>query len=109
MIVCLPVTADGQVGHSWGRADRVAIADVVESGISRWEEFAVGWDQTHDAAGEGQHEQHHQRIARFLIDHEVACVVAEHMGPPMQQMLGQMSIKVTLGASGDARTAAAAG
>lgn len=104
MIVCLPVTADGQIGHGWGRADRVAIADVGESGISRWDEFAVGWDQLHDADGEGQH---HARIARFLTDHGVTCVVAGHMGPPMQHMLGLMGIGVRLGASGDARAAAA--
>lgn len=103
MIVCLPVTEDGQIGHSWGRAERVAIADVGEAGVNRWDEFAVGWDQLHDADGEGRH---HARIARFLTDHQVAFVVAGHMGPPMQQMLGKMSIGVRLGASGDARVAA---
>jgi len=105
MIVCLPVTADGQIGHSWGRADRVAVADVGASGISRWDEFEVGWDQTHDAA---DHDSHHQRIARFLTDHKVTFVVAGHMGPPMQQMLGQMGIGVQLGANGEARSAAIA-
>jgi predicted Fe-Mo cluster-binding NifX family protein len=103
MIVCLPVTADGQVGPSWGRADRVAVADVGASGIGSWEEFAVGWDQTHDAS---DHDQHHQRIARFLTDHRVTCVVAGHMGPPMQQMLDQMGISVRLGAGGEGRSAA---
>jgi predicted Fe-Mo cluster-binding NifX family protein len=103
MIICLPVTAAGQIGHSWGRADRVAIAEVGDSGISTWEEFEVGWDQTHDAV---EHSQHHERIARFLTDHHVACVVAGHMGPPMQQMLGEMGISVQLGAAGEARSAA---
>jgi predicted Fe-Mo cluster-binding NifX family protein len=104
MIVCLPVTADGQMGQSWGRADRVAIAEVGELGISKWEEFEVGWDKTHDAL---EHGQHHERIARFLTDHRVGCVVAGHMGPPMVQMLGEMGISVRLGASGEARKAAA--
>ena len=103
MIVCLPVTVDGQIGHSWGRADRVAVADVGGSGISRWDEFEVGWDQTHDAP---DHDGHHQRIARFLTDHKVTFVVAGHMGPPMQQMLDEMGIGVRLGASGEARSAA---
>jgi predicted Fe-Mo cluster-binding NifX family protein len=103
MIICLPVTAAGQIGQSWGRADRVAIAEVGDSGISRWEEFEVGWNQTHDAV---EHSQHHERIARFLTDHHVACVVAGHMGPPMQQMLGEMGISVQLGAAGEARSAA---
>jgi predicted Fe-Mo cluster-binding NifX family protein len=103
MIVCLPVTADGQIGHSWGRAERVAVADVGASGIGRWDEFAVGWNQTHDAA---DHDSHHARIARFLTDHKVTFVVAGHMGQPMVEMLGQMSIGVRLGASGEARSAA---
>ena len=103
MIVCLPVTVDGQVGPSWGRAERVAIAEVADSGIGRWDEFEVGWDQTHDAADHGQH---HARIARFLMDHKVGFVVAGHMGPPMVQMLGQMGIGVRLDASGEARSAA---
>jgi predicted Fe-Mo cluster-binding NifX family protein len=103
MIICLPVTADGQVGPSWGRADRVAIADVGDSGIGRWDEFEVRWDQTHDSP---DHDQHHHRIARFLTDHQVTCVVAGHMGPPMQQMLDEMGISVRLGVGGEARSAA---
>ena len=102
MIVCLPVTADGHMGQSWGRADRVAIAEVGDSGVGTWEEFEVGWDKTHDV---GEHSEHHDRIARFLTDHHVACVVAGHMGPPMVQMLGQMGISVRLGATGEARSA----
>ena len=103
MVVCLPVTADGEMGQSWGRADRVAIAEVGDSGIGTWEEFEVGWDKTHDV---GEHSEHHDRIARFLTDHHVACVVAGHMGPPMVQMLDQMGITVRPGATGEARSAA---
>jgi len=105
MIVCLPVTADGQIGQSWGRAERVAVAELGESGISRWDEFEVRWDQTHDLP---DHNQHHERIASFLVDHKVGCVVAGHMGPPMVEMLDQMRIGVQLGASGEARSAAIA-
>jgi predicted Fe-Mo cluster-binding NifX family protein len=54
----------------------------------------------------GEHSDHHERIARFLTDHHVACVVAGHMGPPMAQMLGEMEIVVRLGAAGEARAAA---
>jgi predicted Fe-Mo cluster-binding NifX family protein len=72
MIVCVPVTADGQVGGGWGRADRVAVADVDNAGVT---------------------------------EHKVTCVVAGHMGPPMEHMLGQMGITVRLGATGDARAA----
>jgi predicted Fe-Mo cluster-binding NifX family protein len=105
MIVCLPVTADGQLGQSWGRADRVAIAEVGATEITSWQEFEVGWDKSHDV---GEHSEHHDRIARFLIDHHVGCVVAGHMGPPMVEMLGEMGINVRLGAAGEARAAAVA-
>ena len=105
MIVCLPVTADGQIGHSWGRAERVAVAEVGDAGIGRWEEFEVRWDQTHDLP---DHDQHHERIARFLVDQKVGCVAAGHMGPPMVEMLDRMGIGVRLGASGEARLAAVA-
>jgi predicted Fe-Mo cluster-binding NifX family protein len=102
MVVCIPVTADGQVAGGWGRANRVAVAEVAGGTIASWQEFEVGWDGLHDQGTEGSH---HARIARFLTDHGVNAVVAEHMGPPMQQMLGQMGLTVRLGASGDARQA----
>ena len=103
MIVCLPTTGDGQIGGSWGRADRVSVARVAGDAIESWQDFAVGWDGLHDEGTEGSH---HARIARFLQEQGVECVVAGHMGPPMQRMLGQMGIAVRLGAQGDARQAA---
>ncbi len=103
MIVCIPVTPDGQVGDSWGRAPRVAVADVSNGGIAAWEEFDVAWDRLHDEGTEGGH---HARVARFLADHGVQAVAAGHMGPPMQHTLARMGIAVKLGASGDARRAA---
>src|SRR5665648_1289190 len=45
--------------------------------IIDWQEFDVGWDDLHDEGTEGAH---HARVARFLIDHHVDVVVAEHMG-----------------------------
>ncbi len=106
MIVCVPVTHDGQVGGGWGRAGRVAVAAVADGAVTRWEEFEVGWDRLHDEGSEGGH---HARIARFLSEHGVERVVAGHMGPPMEQMLGRMGIAVRLGAEGDARQAVTVG
>ncbi len=63
MRVCVPVTADGKVDPRWGRASRVAVADVADGGIRDWQEFAVDWDVLHDQGTEGAH---HARIARFL-------------------------------------------
>ena len=105
LVVCLPVGEDGRVGHSWGRAPRVAVGEVAEGRVLRWEEFAVGWDSLHDAAGEGSH---HARIASFLRDHEVQAVAAGHMGEPMRHMLARMGIELRLGAEGEARAVALA-
>ena len=103
MNVALPVTADGQVDHSWGRAPRVAVAAVDEGQVVGWQEFAVGWDQLHDEGTEGGH---HARIATFLRDHHVDVVAAGHMGAPMVEMLRRMGIATLLGVTGDARSAA---
>ncbi len=102
MIVCVPVSPDGQVGDGWGRAERVAVADLHNGAITAWTEHDVRWDALHDVSAEGGH---HARVATFLKDHGVEVVVAGHMGPPMQQMLMRMRIVARLGATGDARTA----
>ena len=101
--MCIPVAGDGSIDPRWGRAARVAVATLAGGGVDRWEEFEVGWDRLHDSGGEGEH---HARIARFLREHGVERVVAGHMGPPMQHMLGRMGVEVVLGASGPAREAA---
>lgn len=101
-IVCVPVRPDGQLDPRWGKAAAVAVARVQGDAIASWEVFPVGWDVLHDAGGEGGH---HARVARFLMEHGVNVVVANHMGPPMEQMLRQMRLTVRLGAAGDAHRA----
>ena len=105
MVVCVPVGPDGAIDPRWGRAHRVAVAQVEEDGISDWQEFEVNWDALHDEGTEGSH---HARVTRFLRDHRVEAVAAGHMGPPMVNMLHQMGLTIRLGASGDARQAAMA-
>jgi len=105
MVICVPVTTEGLIDPRWGRADRVAIAETAGDGIASWQEFDVGWGTLHDEGTEGSH---HARIARFLQEHHVQTVVADHMGPPMEHMLQQMGLAVHLGAAGDAREAAIA-
>jgi len=99
MIVCMPVTSTGDIDPRWGRAARVAVVEVQNGELLRWEELEVAWDQLHDAGTEGGH---HARVARFLQDHRIDIVVANHMGEPMVQMLDRMGIEVRLGVSGDA-------
>ena len=105
MIVCVPVTPEGEVDPRWGRAARVAVARVEGGRIAAWDEHDVGWDVLHDVGTEGGH---HARVATFLRDHRVEVVVAGHMGPPMAQMLANLRILARTGAQGDARAAVAA-
>ncbi|MCY0897443.1 MAG: hypothetical protein OWU33_00670 [Firmicutes bacterium] len=104
MVVAIAVTDNEDVGGGWGRARNVAIATVDPNGeIRSWEVHAVHWDELHDSGGEGQH---HARIARFLLDHQVQRVIAGHMGPGMVHMLEKMNIDVVVDVHGSAREAA---
>ena len=105
MILCIPVTDDGQTGGGWGRARRLAFATASGGQITAWQELDVGWDVAHDEGTEGSH---HARVARALLDHHVDVVVTEHMGPGMVRMLAKMQIRTSLGAHGDARAAVVA-
>ena len=102
MIVCVPVNGAGVIDPRWGRADRLAIAEVDDRQIVAWQEFDVGWDRLHDEGTEGSH---HARVARVVTEHGVQAVVAAHMGDPMVRMLEKLGLAVHLGASGDARKA----
>lgn len=102
MSIATPVDDNGQIAPGWGRARQVAVATTDGDEISHWRVIRVGWDVAHDEGSEGAH---HARVARFLIDHEVTTVVAEHMGPGMARMLATMGLTVLLGAHGDARAA----
>jgi predicted Fe-Mo cluster-binding NifX family protein len=101
-VVCVPVTAEGEVDRRWGKAERVALARVEDHALADWQVLEVGWDRSHDAGPEGQH---HGRIVRFLRDHDVSVVVAGGMGPPMQHTLSRLGVRTVLGAQGDARSA----
>ena len=103
MRVCVPITDDGQVDPRWGRADRVALADVADGEICDWQEFTVRWGTLHDQGTEGAH---HARVARFLRDNQVDAVAVCHVGPGMHRMLDSMAIRVVTGPGGDARSAA---
>ena len=102
MIVCVPVTTEGMVDPRWGRADWVAVADVVEGRIVSWQEVEVSWSRLHD---EGTPGSHHARVVSFLREHQVEAVVANHIGDGMVRTLGTMGLPTHLGAAGDARAA----
>jgi predicted Fe-Mo cluster-binding NifX family protein len=92
------------VGHSWGKARTVAVAEVADGRIERWDEFDVGRDTSHDA---GTHGSHHAAVACFLKEHEVAVVLVIKVGDSMARMLHTMGIRVESGVTGDARAALA--
>lgn len=102
MIVCVPVTKDGLVDPRWGRADRVAVAEVDDGEIATWLEVEVWWSRVHD---EGTPGSHHARVVTFLREHKVEAVVANHIGAGMVRTLDTMGLPVHLGATGDARAA----
>ena len=102
MIVCAPVTMAGNIDPRWGRADWIAIADLVDGEIKTWQEIEVSWSRLH---GEGSEGSHHARVVKFLKEHRVEVVIANHMGDGMTRMLKTMEIPVHLGAAGDARAA----
>ena len=86
----------------WGRADWVALADVVDGEIASWQEVEVSWSRLHD---EGTPGSHHARVVTFLREHGVEAVVVDHMGDGMVRMLDTMRLPVHSGAAGDARAA----
>lgn len=102
MKVCVPVTDKGQIGPRWGKADRLAVADVTNGEITDWQEVEVGWAELHDQGTEGSH---HARVVRFLRDHHIEMVLAGHMGTAMHNTLQKMGLRVHLGVAGDARAA----
>lgn len=105
MIVAVPVNSDGHVGHSWGRAQTVAIAAVTVDGVTDWQEYPVGWDVLHDEGSDGAH---HARVVSFLREHQVTGVALNHVGSGMHRMLTTMGVYLVTGASGDATEAAIA-
>ena len=102
MIMCVPITSDGIVDPSWGRADSIAVAEVLDGKIAKWEVIEVSWSRLHD---EGTPGSHHARVAKFLREHKVEVVVANHIGDGMVRMLDTMGLPARLGAVGDAKAA----
>ena len=102
----IPVHDDGSVEPRFGRAPKVAVATVDDSGsITGWQTFDVQWDRLHDEGPEGSH---HARIVRFLREHEVAAVVSTHIGAGMQHTIMQMGLAMLPATDPDARASVAA-
>ena len=94
MMVCAPVTEEGMIDPRWGKADWVAVADVVDGEIVSWQEVEVSWSRLHD---EGTPGSHHARVVTFLREHKIDAVVANHMGEGMVRTLATMPEPATDG------------
>jgi len=97
--LCAPLTDEGTINQRWCKTQRVAVADVRCGEITDWREFDVGWERLHD---EGEHADHHARMADFLRDHGVNIIVVDHIGTCLRATLTRMDIAVHPGASGQA-------
>lgn len=100
MIIATPVTPDGQVDPRWGKAPRVAITEIEDGVIERWDEHEVGWDVLHD---EGAHGTHHARIVKFLRENSVDAVIIARCGASMLNTMQKMGLIIALDAEGPAR------
>ena len=78
------------------------MANVDNGTLNDWNLVEVSWSRLHD---EGSSARHHARVARFLLDHQVEVVVADHVGDGMVRMLDTMKIRLESGAEGEARSA----
>ncbi len=87
----IPVTPDGQVGHSWGKAETLAVATWEDGAITSWDVHDVRWDLSH---GEGNEGAHHARVVRFLKEQEIEYVVVDHMGAPMRNTINKLGLKI---------------
>jgi len=67
-----------------------------------WQEVEVSWSRSHDEGAPGSH---HARVVKFLRDHHVEALVANHIGDGMVRMFDTMGLPTYLGAAGDARAA----
>lgn len=102
MILTVPVTSDGQVDRSFGKAVRMAVATVVDGELTDWQVNEVGWDVLHD---QGEHGQHHARIVRFLKENGIQRVLFAHMGQPMQHTINKMGLELVQVGPMDAKDA----
>lgn len=102
MIIAVPVTPSGDVDRRFGKADQVAVAEVIDGKITSWVIHDTDWQRHH---AQSPHGTHHGRIVRFLIDNSVEAVVIDHAGVPMINTMQKMGLTVVLDAVGPAKEA----
>lgn len=101
MRIALPTTPDGStMMGGWGRAVDLSLVDVADGTITAWNVVHVGWNESHDTAGEGRH---HADIVRFCREREITDVIVTHMGQGMVNTLTKLGLHLHQTSSTDAR------
>ncbi len=103
MRIAMPVTPGDELDRTFGKADRIALVDVIDGQITNWRTIEVGWRAVHD---QGTHGSHHARIVRFMRENEVERVVFNHMGEGMLNTLGKLGLSLVQAEPGAARSTA---
>ncbi|WP_339063671.1 NifB/NifX family molybdenum-iron cluster-binding protein [Tepidibacillus marianensis] len=114
MKVAVAVLPNGMVNAHFGRANKLALATIENGQISNWEEIEVpfaethgdhdhGHDHNHDHHDHHHAPDHHEGIKNLLVEQEVDMVLLDHAGPGMQKVINETTIKIVVGAKGNAR------
>lgn len=117
MKIAVAVLPNGMVNAHFGRADKLAFANIENGQITEWEEVSVPFAASHGDHGhhhdhDHQHEHghhhasgHHESIKDFLVESGVNLVLLDHAGPGMKLVQEQTDIKIVVGAQGNAKEA----
>lgn len=109
MRIAAAVLQSGKVNPHFGRTSKMALADVEEGQITRWQEVDTPFPEMHGDQPhhhEGGHKpnpSHQETIKQFLVEHDVDVVFVHHAGPGLQKVIDETGIKVVTGAQGNAR------
>lgn len=105
MKIATPVLPNGMVNAHFGRAKRIAIADVENGQITEWKEIDVPFAEEHDHHNGHHHDHgnhdhhhhhhgHHESMKNFMIENGVDIVLVEHAGPGMVRVFNDTDIKL---------------
>lgn len=111
MRIAVAVLPNGMVNAHFGRASKMALADVENGAITKWEEIDApfaemhGDHHHHHGAGHQPSPTHQSTIKNFLVEQNVNVVLVHHAGPGLQKVKDDTDIEIVAGAQGNAREA----
>ncbi|WP_066174411.1 NifB/NifX family molybdenum-iron cluster-binding protein [Bacillus marinisedimentorum] len=111
MRIAVAVTPDGMVNAHFGRTATLALVDVENGEVARWNEIdapfaAMHGEHGHHEGGHHHHPANHQdTIKDFLLEQNVDVVFVHHAGRGLHKVMNETDMKVMTGADGSAREA----